>query len=201
MFRSFVFLIIIICTTHVGFSKENILNEHKAIKLVFALLEKLEKDTIFTSEDDLYFFGNTPYNPSSQFLIQLGYLNGNGEILKKLPPYSFYGELLRLNRELLIENFKYKLFYASTSYFINKKREIESNNMGFYLVCVETDKSFITVVYDSNLNILLPPIKVNGKDILSKFCNPDRPYLLNDAIIKEMGKYIEEREKTDNNRS
>lgn len=84
--------------------------EH-AIKLFSEMIAKLESNSKFTIEDDVKFFGEIPnFNPTTQFYISKGYISLSEELSKdsiqfkrKLPKYSFYGELLRINSPKFIK--------------------------------------------------------------------------------------------------
>lgn len=84
-----------------------------AIQLSSDFLEKLKTDTPFTIKDGEKYFGPVGQIPSLNvfLLMELGYLDNYGKPVKKLPKYSPLGELLRMNRELFIQDGEYGIFF------------------------------------------------------------------------------------------
>lgn len=86
-----------------------------AIQLSSDFLEKLKADTPFTIKDGEKYFGPVGQIPSLNvfLLMELGYLDNYGKLVKKLPlpKYSPLGELLRMNRKLFIQDGEYGISF------------------------------------------------------------------------------------------
>lgn len=92
----------------------------EAVELSSSFLEKLKADTPFTFKDGEKYFGPVGQIPSLNvfLLMELGYLDNYGKPVKELPKYSPLGELLRMNRELFIQDGEYGIsFFPSEEWF------------------------------------------------------------------------------------
>lgn len=153
-----------------------------AIKLFSEMIAKLESNSKFTIEDDVKFFGEIPNpNPTTQFYINKGYISLSEELSKdsiaikrKLPKYSFYGELLRINSPKFIKNTPPKLFYVSESYSVHGGR---TDSIDFILtVFMSTNGKVFHMNYDVNKKILLAPLYINGTSILYELGISKKPF-------------------------
>lgn len=171
--------------------------EH-AIKLFSEMIAKLESNSKFTIEDDVKFFGEIPnFNPTTQFYINKGYISRPEELSKdsiqfkrKLPKYSFYGELLRINSPKFIKNTPPKLFYASESYSAHGGC---TDSIDFILtVFMSTNGKVFYMNYDANKKILLAPLYINGTSILYELGISKKPFQdsISESYEAEMEGYL-----------
>lgn len=166
-----------------------------AIFLFSEFFDKLESNSPFTTKDDNKFFGDIPnFNPTTQFYIHKGYIDSpssfNSEIVsykKKLPYYSFYGELLRINRNKFIENHPPKLFYASESFSISDDK---LSHVDFIITVFMTTRDKVFYMnYDVHKKILLAPLYMNGSSILYRLGISKGPF--QDNISSEWEEKLE----------
>ena len=147
-------------------------------ELLSELIQKLSDNTPFTLDDEKYFFGNfDTLNMPLYIYNQLDYVAGDGKLLKELPKYSFYGELLRINRNLF-SNEGFNLSYlASKRYAYHKnKRSFEDVNHWITVMAGYTEKKMnpidyedekiISMTYNGISKSLIAPIRINGKSIM-----------------------------------
>ena len=171
--------------------------EH-AIKLFSEMIAKLESNSKFTIEDDVKFFGEIPnFNPTTQFYINKGYISRPDELSKdsiqfkrKLPKYSFYGELLRINSPKFIKNTPPKLFYVSESYSAHGGC---TDSIDFILtVFMSTNGKVFYMNYDANKKILLAPLYINGTSILYELGISKKPFQdsIEESYEAEMEDYL-----------
>lgn len=171
--------------------------EH-AIKLFSEMIAKLESNSKFTIEDDVKFFGEIPnFNPTTQFYISKGYISLSEELAKdsiqfkrKLPKYSFYGELLRINSPKFIKNTPPKLFYVSESYSAHGSC---TDSIDFILtVFMSTNGKVFYMNYDANKKILLAPLYINGTSILYELGISKKPFQdsISESYEAEMEGYL-----------
>lgn len=93
---------------------ENIKELPPECQLVYELLVKLQKDTPFTLEEEIKFFGRNKYlsqmplTSGIAFMLytQAGFISWQGEdvVINKIPKYSLTGELLRMNRSIFVQD-------------------------------------------------------------------------------------------------
>ena len=171
--------------------------EH-AIKLFSEMIAKLESNSKFTIEDDVKFFGEIPnFNPTTQFYISKGYISLSEELAKdsiqfkrKLPKYSFYGELLRINSPKFIKNTPPKLFYVAESYSAHGGC---TDSIDFILtVFMSTNGKVFYMNYDANKKILLAPLYINGTSILYELGISKKPFQdsISESYEAEMEGYL-----------
>ena len=123
--------------------------EH-AIKLFSEMIAKLESNSKFTIEDDVKFFGEIPnFNPTTQFYISKGYISPSEELSKdsiqfkrKLPKYSFYGELLRINSPKFIKNTR-RNYFMFRSHILHTAAVLIQSTLSLQYLCPLMEKFFI----------------------------------------------------------
>lgn len=134
--------------------------EIEAMQLVKSLIMKLQANTPFSYSDEKVFFGETSI-PSFIILSQLGYQNKAGKWLKTKPKYSYIGELLRQNSQLIIKKNAEIEIYASTKIFYSNNEKSE------YREYISNTFVFVTLIWTANAReSFLCSTKNNYKTIL-----------------------------------
>lgn len=141
------------------------------VLLTRQFIEKLEANTPFTAADEVHFFGPvSSLNLPRLLYTDFGYISQDARILKQMPTYSIYGELLRCNRTLLLPKSPATVlqFYASKNYsggtphfitiFIVSHTKID----GF----TYQNEKIVSIRYNGLAKALFYPITVNGKSIM-----------------------------------
>ena len=92
--------------------------EKKAINIVNLLINKLQENTVFSASDGNNFFSHSIL----EFVLfsQLGYQDKAGAWLKPKPKISYIGELIRINRHLIIFQKASSREYAATKTFCRR---------------------------------------------------------------------------------
>ena len=179
----------------------------EGMSLAMELIQKLEENTPFTIEDEIRFFGKSPsFNLPTMIYIQLGYMRGEGTLLKKLPKYSFYGELLRLNRKLILpaSSGDVKELFASNSYswLVDGKLIPRTGHyIHIFIYSYNIDNNFaysdehlICIPYNAIGKCLFEPITINGKSIMRELgFSHDRTKNergLNQEVLKKLEEHI-----------
>ena len=167
-----------------------------SIKLMSELLAKLEADTPFTIADDAYFFGEQPPPGEWRYFFYHSDYITEEEFEKNPPKYSFYGELLRLNRDKILGGVKYKIFYCSSGRYIDKKGEWHDTTLINPTVFVVTNVNIVSMnsIYG---DYLAPVIYVNGVHILKElgYLDPERQHVFNKETVDMLKKHVKELEK------
>lgn len=151
--------------------------EYKALELANKLIDKLKSNTRFTITDERNFFGGTsnPYSYTSSFYQKFGYIryvtsNNNMEdiILKPLPKYSFFGETLRLYRNLFFKEEAIPLLSIGKSYYSNTENKLQCFNDEYIYVYIQpkpSNSDIIRLCYSKKHGFFVEDIYINGKNI------------------------------------
>lgn len=150
------------------------------LSLSSEFIEKLRANTPFTVEEGERFFGPVGIPTLNVFLLQeLGYLDNYGQLIKPLPKYSPFGELLRLNRHLFIEEkINHTSFYASNKWFrMTADGSFVNDDKNTVFIFIEmrlrrndidnSDQKLISLDYNSEHKFFFFwDVTVNGKIVL-----------------------------------
>ena len=151
--------------------------EHKALELANKLIDKLKSNTRFTVEDERNFFGGTdnPYSYTSVFYQKYGYLryetsNNNMKdiILKPLPKYSFFGETLRLYKNLFFEKGTIPILLIGKSYCANAENKLQGFNDEYLYMYIQPkpyNSNIVRLCYSKKHGFFVEDIHINGKNI------------------------------------
>lgn len=137
-----------------------------AIKLASELLEKIKGESPVSLKEGNKFFGPVGQVPSlNVFLLEkLGYLNNYGTPVKKLPKYSPIGELLRMNKSLILPDGSYNeiSFFPANRWSKNKKQVFQRNSKETIYVFVRM-RMHINEISNQNERIICLEYNVEGK--------------------------------------
>ena len=183
----YIFIIIFYCVISGVFSEASVSKykelgncadyEHKALELANKLIDKLKSNTRFTVEDERSFFGGTgnPYSYTSVFYQKYGYLryetsNNNMKdiILKPLPKYSFFGETLRLYKNLFFEKGTIPVISLGKSYYTNFENKLQNFNDEYLYVYIQPkpdNSNIVRLCYSRKHGFFIEDICINGKNI------------------------------------
>lgn len=151
--------------------------EYKALELANKLIDKLKSNTRFTVEDERNFFGGTgnPYSYTSAFYQKYGYVryetsNNNMKdiILKPLPKYSFFGETLRLYKNLFFEKGTIPILLIGKSYYTNSENKLQGFNdeyLYMYIQAKPCNSNIVRLCYSKKHGFFIEDIHINGKNI------------------------------------
>ena len=138
--KTFIFMMFLLSFSQIAWSLDS--REIESIRLIKSLVEKLQENKPFYYSDKTYLLGYMEFT----ILSQLGYQDKARRWLKAKPKYSYMGELLRKNRELIVPNNSEMKIYASTTTFHKKK---VGNDKIFVF---DDDKTFVYVTLEWTLN-------------------------------------------------
>lgn len=178
--------------------------EYRALELASMLIDKLKSNTRFTIEDERKFFGGTanPYSFTSAFYQRFGYvryLTSNNNmmdiILKPLPKYSFFGETLRLYKNLFFKEGIIPVLSVGKSYYTNTENKLQCFNSEYIYVYIQpnTNNSHIVrLCYSKKHGFFIEDISINGKNIFSylNLMQKDGSIHLNSQFLDIMHEYI-----------
>lgn len=89
------------------------LDKGKAIDITIEFMSQLKKNQTFSYNDEIKYFGGELTAYSATILMQLGYINEQGNWIKPKPKISFLCELIRMNRNMiLLEKSKVEYCFA-----------------------------------------------------------------------------------------
>ena len=138
----------------------------EAIKLASELIEKINGENPVTLKEGNKFFGPIGQVPSlNVFLLEkLGYLNNYGTPVKKMPKYSPIGELLRMNKSLILPegNYNEVSFFPSNRWSKNKNQVFQQKSKGTIYVFVRI-RMYINEISSQNEKIICLEYNVEGK--------------------------------------
>ena len=177
--------------------------EYKALELANKLIDKLKSNTRFTITDERNFFGGTsnPYSYTSIFYQKFGYIryvtsNNNMEdiILKPLPKYSFFGEILRLYRNLFFKE-AIPLLSIGKSYYSNTENKLQSFNDEYIYVYIQpkpSNSDIVRLCYSKKHGFFIEDIYINGKNIFLylNLTQSDDDTHVNSQFMDMMHEYI-----------
>ncbi len=181
------------------------------IRLARELLEKLKADTPFTLEEERHFFGGpTDLNEPNLIYLQLGYVSPQKKLLKPLPKYSYFGELLRMNRDLFLNEARPAPRYlagvtASIGKIANMKGEIIREDalrhdtdvwITVFVIYGEvrsefsvTDEKLLRFNYNGVARVLFGRMAVNGKTVMEElgfYCNSLEDMGLREDVLERL---------------
>lgn len=152
--------------------------EIESIKFVKSLVMKLQENTPFSYSDEEFYLGGFM---GFTILSQLGYQDKAGRWLKSKPKYSYIGELLRQNRELILsKKARMKIYASGTSLqgekiydnktFVYVTLEWASNSKEAFLCCTKNNYRIVTFTVFTPISgykksIYFENILVNGEPI------------------------------------
>ena len=185
--HKYIHLLIVCCIFGYSISEANVSQyseidnyvdyEHKALELAKDLIGKLKSNTRFTIEDERKFFGGTsnPYSFTSYFYRKFGYVRYETSnyimreiILKPLPKYSFFGETLRLYRNLFFKEEVLPVLSVGKSYCTDSDNELRRFGSEYIYVYIqpEPDNShIIRLCYSKKHGFFIEDVDINGKNI------------------------------------
>lgn len=209
-----IFIIILCCTFESTISEVRVSQhkeigncveyEHKALELASRLIDKLKSNTRFTIEDERKFFGGTanPYSFTSAFYQKFGYVryttsnyNMRDIILKPLPKYSFFGETLRLYKNLFFNEGIIPVLSVGKSYYTNTDNKLQCFDNEYIYVYIQPkpDNSHIVrLSYSKKHGFFIEDICINGKNIFLylNLMQKNDDIHLNSQFLDMMHEYI-----------
>lgn len=158
-----------------------------AVQLSSGFLEKLKADTPFTIKDGEKYFGPVGRIPSlNVFLLrELGYLDNYGNRIKELPKYSPLGELLRMHRNLFIQDGLYDIsFFPSEEWFKRPDGKVSyTTNKNTIFVFVRMGKNENETDYSNERTMCFDYNKLGNWFFVYEFTVNGK------SILKELGFY------------
>lgn len=151
-------------------------NETKALNLAIELIEKLSANTTFSRKDGEKFFGDIEnfYGHTVSFYYENNYVDIKTEnkdgpakvILKKdLPSLSFFGEILRIYRNIFIEEGSNPIFSVEKEYYVSSGKTIEYFNRDMVVISIRPNVNAptqISLLYSIRHGFFLEDITING---------------------------------------
>lgn len=181
-------------------------NESKALNLAIELIEKLAANTPFSREDGQKFFGDIGnfYGHTLSFYYKNGFVdikaenkNGPAKVIvkKDLPSLSFFGEILRIYRNIFIKEASKPIFSVENRYYINSNNTITYFNEDIVSILIRPDvnkSTQISLLYSVRHGYFLENIFVNEIPLFVylKLANADRPSKISEGFLNLMKAYI-----------
>ena len=186
-------------------------SETKALHLAIELIEKLSANTPFSREDGQKFFGDTEnfYGYTLSFYYKNNYVdikaqNKNGPvkviIKKDLPSLSFFGEILRIYRNIFIEEGSKPIFSVENKYYISNDDTITYFNGDMITISIRPNLNTptqISLLYSIRHGFFLEDIAVNGVPLFVylKLANADSPSKISEGFLNLMKTHILSKQK------
>lgn len=186
-------------------------NETKALNLAIELIEKLSANTPFSREEGQKFFGDTGnfYGHTLSFYDKNGFVDIKTEskdgpakviIKKDLPSLSFFGEILRIYRNIFIEEDSKPIFSVENRYYINSNNTITYFNEDMIPILIRPDvnkSTQISLLYSVRHGYFLENISVNEIPLFVylKVANADRPNKISEGFLNLMKIHILSKQK------
>lgn len=207
-----------VCFAFVGYSSGNTVpiprlnqNETKALHLAIELIEKLSSNTPFSREDGQKFFGDIGnfYGHTLSFYDKNGFVDIKTEskdgpakviVKKDLPSLSFFGEILRLYRNIFIEEGSKPIFSVESRYYISSNNTITYFNEDMVSILIRPDVNTptqISLLYSVSHGYFLENISVNEIPLFVylKLANADRPNKISEGFLDLMRTHILSKQK------
>ena len=181
-------------------------NETKALNLAIELIEKLSANTPFSREEGKKFFGDTGnfYGHTLSFYCMNGLVdikteskNGPAEVVikKDLPSLSFFGEILRIYRNIFIDEDSKPLFSVENKYYVNNNNAITyfGEEMVSILIRPNLNKSTqISLLYSVKHGYFFFFFSVNEIPLFVylKLASADKPNKISEGFLNLMKTYI-----------
>lgn len=186
-------------------------NETRALNLAIELIEKLSANTPFSRADGQKFFGDTEnfYGHTLSFYDKNGFVDIKTEskdgpakviIKKDLPSLSFFGEILRIYRNIFIEEGSKPIFSVENRYYISSNNTITYFNEDMVSILIRPDvntSTQISLLYSVRHGYFLENISVNEVPLFVylKLANADRPNKISEGFLNLMKAHILSKQK------
>lgn len=195
-----------------GYSSEKVtgtssLNESevKALNLATELFVKLAANTPFSRADGQKFFGDIKnfYGYTMSFYKKNNFVsikNDKGKsieviTIKELPLLSFFGETLRMHRNIFIEANSTPVFSVERQFYLNKEKVITYFDKDTVAVAIKpsiNSATRISLLYSIHHGFFLEDIDVNGIPLFVylKLANPESPTRISAEFLDLMKKHL-----------
>ena len=205
-------IISFLCFSCLGYSSEKGVvfpflseNEKKALNLAAELFAKLAADTPFSRTDGQKFFGDIKnfYGYTMSFYKKNNFVSVKSDKgksvevipIKELPSLSFFGETLRMYRNIFIGTSFTPVFSVERQFYLNKEKVITYFDEDTVTVAIKpsiNSATRISLLYSIRHGFFLEDIDVNGVPLFVylKLANPETPTRISAKFLELMKKRL-----------
>lgn len=205
-------IISFLCFSCLGYSSEKEAvfpslseSEKKALNLAAELFAKLAADTPFSRTDGQKFFGDIKnfYGYTMSFYKKNNFVSIKSDKgksvevipIKELPLLSFFGETLRMYRNVFIKTNSTPVFSVERQFYLNKKKAITYFDKDIVSVAIKpsiNSSTRISLLYSIRHGFFLEDIDVNGIPLFVylKLASPETPTRVSAEFLEVMKKYL-----------
>lgn len=205
-------IISFLCFSCLGYSSEKEAvfpslseSEKKALNLAAELFAKLAADTPFSRTDGQKFFGDIKnfYGYTMSFYKKNNFVSIKSDKgksvevipIKELPLLSFFGETLRMYRNVFIKTNSTPVFSVERQFYLNKKKAITFFDKYTVVVAIKpsiNSSTRISLLYSIRHGFFLEDIDVNGIPLFVylKLASPETPTRVSAEFLEVMKKYL-----------
>lgn len=198
--------------SYLGYSSEKVtgtssLNESetKALNLATELFTKLSEDTPFSRADGQKFFGDIKnfYGYTMSFYKKNNFISVKSDKgksvevipIKELPSLSFFGETLRMYRNIFIGTSFTPVFSVERQFYLNKEKVITYFDEDTVTVAIKpsiNSATRISLLYSIRHGFFLEDIDVNGIPLFVylKLATPETPTRISAEFLDLMKKHL-----------
>ena len=179
--------------------------ETKALNLAIELLEKLSENTPFSRVDGQKFFGDIEnfYGYTLSFYKKNNFVSIKSEKsksveiipIKKLPSLSFFGETLRMYRNIFISESSSAIFSVERQYYLNREKKITCFDKDIVVISIKPDVNTpirISLIYSIPHGFFLEDVYINGVPLFvyTKLAPTENPMQVSSEFLDLMKKHL-----------